>query len=139
MVAVNNIWAHSSSVLGGLLHVVDDNNVDGALLRFQLQSELLLQSFHECRPRWVGREVCSGRRGAIKLRRELKAEIKRPAQTGMIDHWPIHTGSRIRQRIDEQCNADVSGAGPKPARCACRQSKDSAARGIGRQLRARCG
>ena len=78
-----------------LLDMIDDQNLDRALLRFEVQPQLLLQFLLKRRSTLARVSVsCDwhdvlGRPRAMKLRQPLEREIKISAEPGPIQHRAI--------------------------------------------------
>jgi hypothetical protein len=83
------------SFLRGLLDVIDYQNLDRALLLFEVQPQLPLQILLKCRSSSArtspGRDWQDflGRPRAMKLRRPLERDIKISAEPGPIQHRAI--------------------------------------------------
>jgi len=82
-------------IFSGLLDMIDDQNLDRALLRFEVQPQLLLQILLKRRSSLARVSVSRGwhdilgRPRAMKLRRPLEREIIISAEAGPIQHRPI--------------------------------------------------
>jgi hypothetical protein len=82
-------------IFSELLDVIDDQNLDWAVLRFEFQAQLLLQFLLKRRSSLARLSVSRdwqdllGRPRAMKLRRPLEREIKVSAEPGPIQHRAI--------------------------------------------------
>jgi hypothetical protein len=108
-------------IFSRLLDVIDDKNLDRALLRFEVQPQLLPQILLKRRSSLARvsvsrdwQDLLGGPR-AMKLRRPLEREIKISAEPGPIQHCAIQV-PHLSQCGGEQSNRHSAGANRYSAR-----------------------
>src|SRR5258705_6604019 len=123
-----------SLILRRSLDMIDDQDLDRAILRFEFQPQLLLQILLKLRSSLARVSVSRnwqdflGRPRAVKLRRPLEREIKTSAEPGPIQHRAIQVPD-LSQCGREQSDGESSRASTQPARWTRWHSFDAATHG----------
>ena len=108
-------------IFSELLDMIDDENLDRALLRFEFQPQLLLQILLERGSSLARVDVSRdwhdvlGRPRAMKLRRPLERQIKISAEPGPIQHRAIQV-TDLSQCGRKQSHGHCARANAQPAR-----------------------
>src|SRR5580704_16798478 len=77
------------SILRGMFHMIENNDLRSALLRFQLEPELVLYRFEKSRPRGIGLRIRDSGLRRHALGRPFEGENEISAQPCSIDHGPF--------------------------------------------------
>jgi hypothetical protein len=75
--------------------MVNDKEFGRRILRLESQAQLLDGCREErCRRRWIGRS---------SVGRQIKSEIEKSGESGLVDHRPVNRRARAKQIVEPPC------------------------------------
>ena len=89
------------------LQMVDDQHINRACSRFELQAKLLLERLHGGGPRDVGNEVRAGGDGAIGAGHILDDEVECSGKPGLVENGAVGI-FQWRQQLRDPCYGHVA-------------------------------